>query len=59
MGHDGPVKNAVVDLPFRLKRNSKRPFGNSLSPLGTQKRDIIATSQTLLTGFKLYLRRRH
>ena len=30
--HDWPVKNAIVDLPIRLKGNSKRSSGNSLSP---------------------------
>ena len=31
--HDWPVQKAIVHLPVRLKGNSKRPSGNSLSPL--------------------------
>ena len=42
--HDSPVKNATVDLPIRLKRNSKRICGNSLSPFGPQNKDIGAAS---------------
>jgi len=34
MHHDWPVKNAFVDLPIRLKGNSKRIFRKSLSLLG-------------------------
>ena len=56
--HDWLVKNAIVDLPIRLKENSKRSFGNSLSPLRAQNKVISATSQTLLTGVKIRLRRR-
>ena len=52
--HNWPVKEATVDLPIRLKGNLKRPSGNSLSPLGAQKEDFGAASQTLsLTGVKL------
>ena len=50
--HDWLVKKAVVDLPIRLKGNSKRSFGNSFSPFRAQKKDIGATWQTLLTGVK-------
>ena len=56
--HDWPVKKAIVDLPIRMKRNSKRTSGNSLSPLGVQEKDIGAASQTLpwlLTKVKLRL----
>ena len=56
--HDWLVKNAIVDLPIRLKGNSKRISGNSLSPLGTQNSDIAAAWQTLVTEVKLRLRRR-
>ena len=57
--HDWPVKNAIVDLPIKMKRNWKRTSGNLLSPLGAQDKDIIgAASQTLLTEVKLRLRRR-
>ena len=55
--HDWPVKKAIVDLPIRLKGNSKHTSGNSLSPLGTQNKDIGAASKTLalLTEVKLRL----
>ena len=55
--HDWPVKKAIVDLPIRLKGNSKHTSGNSLSPLETQNKDIGAASKTLalLTGVKLRL----
>ena len=48
--HDWSVKKAIVDLPIRLKGNSKRISGNSLSPLGTQKK-----ISALPTGVKLLL----
>lgn len=54
--HDWPVKTAIVDLPISLKWNWKCIFGNSLSPLGTQKNDLSTASQTLLTGVTLHLR---
>jgi len=54
----GLLKKAIVDLPIRMKRNSKFTPGNSLSPAGAQNKDIGAASQTLLTEFKLRLRRR-
>ena len=50
--HDWLVKNAIVDLPVRLKGNSKRISGNSLSPLGAQNSDIGAASQTLVTEIR-------
>ena len=56
--HDWPDIKAIVDLPMRLKRNSKRTSGNSLNPLRAQNKDIGAVSQTLLTEVKLRLRRR-
>ena len=40
MHHDWHVKKAIVDLPIRLKENSKHISGNLLSPMGTQKKDI-------------------
>ena len=43
------VKKAIVDLPIRLKGNSKRNSGNSLSPLEAQNKDLGTASQTLLT----------
>lgn len=50
MHHEWPVKKAIVDIPkgIRLKGNLKHTSSNSLSPLGAQKRDLRATSQTLL-----------
>ena len=44
MHHDWPVKKAIVDLPIRLKGNSKRTFGNLLSPLVAQKKDLDSAS---------------
>ena len=35
--HVWPVKNAIVDLPFKMKGNSKRSCSNSLTSLGAQK----------------------
>ena len=46
MHHDWPVKKVIVDLPIRLKGNSKRISGNSFSPLGTQDKDISTSSNT-------------
>ena len=56
--HDWPVKNAIVDLPVSLTGNLKRIFGNSLSPLGPQRKDIWAALQRLLTGARLRLQSR-
>ena len=56
--HDWPVEKAIVDLPVRLKENSKRVSGNSSSPLGAQNKDYGASSETLLTKVELRLRRR-
>ena len=36
--HDWSVKKAIVDLPIRVKENSKRASGNLLSPLGAQNK---------------------
>ena len=47
MRHDWPFKKATVDLPIRLKGNSKCSSGNSLSSLGAQNRDLVAVSQSL------------
>ena len=33
--HDWPVKKAIVDLSIKMKGNSKRTSGNSLSPSGS------------------------
>ena len=56
--HDWPVEKAIVDLPMRLKENSKRVSGNSSSPLAAQNKDYGASSETLLTKVELRLRRR-
>ena len=51
----------IVDLPIRLKRNSRRTSGNSLSPLGAQFPEYVqnmgtgAALQTLLTEVKLHM----
>ena len=41
-----PVKKAIVDLPIRMKRNTKRISSDSLSLLGAQNKDIGTVSQT-------------
>ena len=57
MCHDRPVKKPlVVDLPIRLKGNSKRTSSNSLNLLRAKNKDIGTASQTSLTGVKLPLR---
>ena len=49
------VKKATIDLPIRLKGNSKRISSNSLTPLGAQNKDISTASQSLLTSVRLRL----
>ena len=49
-----PSKNPTVNLPIRLKGNSKR--STKLSLLGTQNEDTGATLQMLLAGIKLCVR---
>ena len=39
MRHDWPGKKAIVDLPIKMKGNSKHISGNSLSPLGAKNKD--------------------
>ena len=41
--HNCPNKNAIVNLPIKLKRNSKRVSSNSLCLLGAQKKDVGTT----------------
>ena len=59
--HDRTVKNAIVNLPIRLMRNSKHILqcnnlcNVSLSMLGVQNKDIGTASQTLLTRVKLHV----
>ena len=55
---DWPASNAIVDLPIRLKGNSKRDSDNSLSLLEAKNKDLGAASQTLPTGVKLRQQRR-
>ena len=47
--HDLPVKNAIVNLPIKMKGNSKHTSGNFLSPLGAQNKDISVALQMSLT----------
>ena len=56
--HDWPVKKAIVNLPIKIKGNSKRTSGNSLNPLGAQNKDLGTASQTLQNEVKFSLRRR-
>ena len=53
--HYLPVEEVIVDVPIRMKENSKRTSCNSLGPLGPQNKNIGASSQTLLTEVKLRL----
>ena len=55
MRHDWFCKKTVVDLPIRLKGNTKCISVNSLSPLEGPGIYLSAASQTLLTGVKLHL----
>ena len=50
--HDWPVKKAVVELPIRLKGNSKRSSHDWLSPLGVQNKESLAdvTSRAYITS---------
>ena len=47
--------NSHCRLPIMLKWNLKFIFSNSLSPLGTQNKDLNTASQTLLTRVTLHL----
>ena len=49
MRHDWPDKNASVDLPISMKRNSKHISSYSLNPFGAKNKDLGAASQTFLT----------
>ena len=48
-GHDCSVENTIVNLPVRLKRNSKRISCNSES-VRAQNKDFSSALQKLLTG---------
>ena len=58
------IKNPIVDLPIKMKENSKRTLGNSLSAWGGggggggARTRIWALLRRLLTELKLRLRRR-
>ena len=54
---DWAVKKGLVDLPIRMEVNSKCISDNSLSPLGTEKKELWAASQTSLTEGELRLLR--
>ena len=53
--HDWAVKKAIVDLPIKLKGNSKCTTVDLLSLLGAQSKDLGAPFQLLLTRVKLCL----
>ena len=53
--HDWPVRKAMINLPIRMKGNSKCTSDNLLSPFGVQNMDIGAALQTLSTRVKLRL----
>ena len=57
MHYKWSVKKAIVNIPkgIRLKGNLKHTSSNSLRLLGAQKRDLRATSQTLLINNLLLL----
>lgn len=48
MHHGWLVKGAFVDLPVRLKGNSKNTCIKPLSPLGTPKNDLVSALQMCL-----------
>ena len=48
--HDWPVKRAIVDLPIRMKGNSKRTSSNSFSPLGRRTRILALLRRRYLVG---------
>ena len=47
--HDWPVKNAIVDLPIKMKGNSECCSSHSSNPLVAQNKDMGAALQMLLT----------
>ena len=53
--HDWPVKNAIVQLPIRLKKKKEMHFCYLVESIGAQNKDIGAASQMLLTKVKLRL----
>ena len=55
MCHHWPVKKAIVDLPIRLKGNSKLRYGKTLSLLGPQSKDLGTALQMLLVSVRTHL----
>ena len=53
--HDWPVKKAIIDLPIKVKGNSKHTCIDSSGPLVAENKDIGVASQTLITEVKLRL----
>ena len=53
--HDWHVKKAIVDLPVKVKGNSKRTSSNSSSPLVAKNKNIGVASQTLITEVKFLM----
>ena len=60
MRHDWPAKKAFVDLPIKMKGNSKRTSGNSLSPgcpeQGYRRCFADVTSRGYITSTKKAIR---
>ena len=52
MYHGWSFKNPIVNLPIKMKGNSKYTSGKLLSPLGAQNEDISAALQMSLTKVK-------
>ena len=57
MCHDWPVKNAIVNLPIKMKGNWKHTSGKLLSSLKAQNKDISVALQISLTKVKCLQRR--
>ena len=55
MHHDWPVEEAIINLPIKMKGNSKHTSGDLMSLLRAQSNDISTASQMLLTNVKLHL----
>ena len=55
MYYDWPVKNAIVNLPIKLKGNLNCISSNLFSSLGNQNKGIGTAFQMLLTGIRLPL----
>ena len=58
MCHHWPVKKAIVDLPVRLKGNSKLRYSNSLSLFRPQNKDLGTALQMLLVGVRTHLQQK-